>query len=203
VDPDETKYGQIAREMLDPGDFIVPHLNGIRYFEKPVLGYCLNAASMKVFGENAFAIRFPSAMAVGLTALMLFFMVMCFSGEPYAGVITSLIYLTSFEVFGIATSRVLDSMFVFFITASVICFFYGYLDSADSFRKTAFFIWCGVFTGLAFLTKGFLAFAIPFVTIVPFLIWEKQWRMLFTAPLIPITTAALVILPWEILYTAS
>ena len=65
VIPDESRYAEIPREMIATGDWTVPRLNGLRYFEKPVLGYWLNAMSIQSFGENAFAARFPSAMATG------------------------------------------------------------------------------------------------------------------------------------------
>ncbi len=63
VVPDEARYGVIPAEMIDTGDWVVPHLIGIRYFEKPVLGYWLTAVSFLGFGENTFALRLPSAPA--------------------------------------------------------------------------------------------------------------------------------------------
>ena len=66
--PDEMRYGEISREMLASGDFVVPRLNGLRYFEKPAGGHILNAAAMAVFGETNFAVRLMSALAIALAA---------------------------------------------------------------------------------------------------------------------------------------
>ena len=81
VIPDETRYAEIGREMVETGDWIAPRLDGLRYFEKPVLGHWLNALSIKMLGENAFAVRLPSALAAGLSAMMLFFLVRRFAGD--------------------------------------------------------------------------------------------------------------------------
>ncbi|MCY2924595.1 MAG: hypothetical protein NT031_04020 [Planctomycetota bacterium] len=48
--PDEARYGEIAREMVASGDWIVPRLDGIRFFGKPPLGYWAIAASIEAFG---------------------------------------------------------------------------------------------------------------------------------------------------------
>ena len=138
VDPDESRYGQIASEMLDSGNFIVPRLNGLRYFEKPVLGYWMNAASIDLFGENAFAIRFTSALATGLTALLIILIGSSFAGGWMAGIISAMIYLTCIEVFCLSVFSVLDPLFTFFSTAAMVLFFYGYSSPDDSRNKTAF-----------------------------------------------------------------
>lgn len=195
--PDESRYAEIPREMIASGDWIVPRLNGLRYFEKPVMGYWLNALSIKLFGENAFAVRFPSAAATGLSAFLVFLLIHRFSGGITAGTQAALIFLTSFIVFGIGTFNILDSMLAMFVTASMASFFFAH--NADSLKKNVFLLLFGVFCALAFLTKGFLAFAIPVVAIVPFMIWEGRFKSLFIIGWLPIIAAILVVIPWAVM----
>ena len=72
-EPDEGRYAEIPREMLELGDFVTPLLNYVKYFEKPPLLYWLNAISMVVFGENEFAVRFPTALCGVLTVLLVYY----------------------------------------------------------------------------------------------------------------------------------
>ena len=198
--PDESRYAEIPREMIASGDWIVPRLNGLRYFEKPVMGYWLNALSIKLFGENAFAVRFPSAAATGLSAFMVFLLIRRFSGEIAAATLAALIFLTSFIVFGIGTFNILDSMMAVFVTASMTSFFFAHdTDSLKKKKKNVYLLLFGVFCGIAFLTKGFLAFAIPVVAIVPFMIWEGRFKELFTICWLPIIAAVLVVIPWAVM----
>lgn len=92
--PDETRYAEIPREMLTTGDWVVPHLNGLRYFEKSPLGYWLVASSIAVFGENNFAIRFPGTLAVGITAFLVFILTLKITGARHVAALASLIHLT-------------------------------------------------------------------------------------------------------------
>ena len=67
--PDEPRYAQIAREMLDRGDWITPTLGGFNWFEKPPLLYWLEMVSYKVFGVSEFAARFgPAFFGLGTVA---------------------------------------------------------------------------------------------------------------------------------------
>ena len=197
--PDESRYAEIPREMIALGDWIVPHLNGLRYFEKPVIGYWLNAISIKMFGENAFAVRFPSAMATGLSAFIIFLLVRRFSKRNFLASITAVIFLTCFEVYGVGTFNLLDSMLAMFVTAAMASFFFAHTADTSRKKKQGFLFLFGVFCGLAFLTKGFLAFAVPVLVIVPFMIWERRFKELFFIPWIPFVGTVLVALPWAIM----
>lgn len=197
VIPDETRYAEIAREIVETGDWIVPRLDGVRYFEKPILGHWLNALSIEAFGTNAFAVRLPSALAVGLSALILFFLVCRFTGDVVAGVMAASVFLTCLEVFAVGTFCVLDSIFSMFVTASMAAFFLALMETRP-ITRIIFLVGAGITCGLAFLTKGFLAFVIPAIVFVPFSIWQHRLKDLLHVFWLPIITAVLTALPWGI-----
>ena len=71
--PDEGRYAEIPREMLERGDWVIPHLNGLDYIEKPPLQYWATALSYSVFGVNNFSARLYTALcALGTVLLMAF-----------------------------------------------------------------------------------------------------------------------------------
>ena len=196
--PDEARYGEIPREMLTSGDWVVPRLNGLKYFEKPVFGYWTNAVSLTVFGENAFALRLPSALSVGLSTLMIFLLVRKFSARETAAVLSPAIFLTCPLVLAMGHITVLDSLLSMLLTGALVCFFFSHM-AENRRRKNFFLALMGVFCGMAFLTKGFLAFAVPVLAVVPFLLWERRFKDLLKVPWIPMLTAFLVVLPWSLM----
>lgn len=71
TDLDEGFYASVAWEMRQSGDWRTPTLGGEPWFEKPPLLYWLMTLSMRVFGENEFALRLPSALFYALTILLI------------------------------------------------------------------------------------------------------------------------------------
>lgn len=204
VIPDETRYAEIAREMLASHDWIVPRLNGMRYFEKPVLGHWLNAAALRLFGENAFAVRFPSAAAAGLTALLLWVWARRFRGLSRAGppgnaiaLLAVTVFLLSFEVFALGVFCLLDSLLSLFVTAAIVLLDFAY-DQRAAGARMLLLMAAGLACGLAFLTKGFLALAIPVVVIGPFVLWQGRLRVCLRTAWVPLVVAGLTVLPWGI-----
>ena len=203
VVPDETRYGEIPREMIASGEWISPHLNGLRYFEKPVLGYWVHAGALLLFGENNFAVRLPSALSVGLSALLIFVLARHVSRREdedagFAPTLAVLIFLSCFEVFGVGNTAVLDSLFSFFLTATITAFFFATESPPRSAREKGFLFIAGLSCGLSFLTKGFLGFAVPVLAVAPYLVWQRRYADLLRMSWLPILTAIVVSLPWSI-----
>ncbi|MEI6970121.1 MAG: phospholipid carrier-dependent glycosyltransferase [bacterium] len=197
--PDETRYAEIPREMITTGDWVSPRLAGVRYFEKPVLGYWLTAVSMSCFGENRFASRLPTAVAAGLSALLVFAIARRRGNR--AGLLAAAILLSCPLFFAIGVFNVLDGPFTFFTTGTL-AFFYLAYSAASARLRICLLAACGVFAGLSFMTKGFLALAVPVVVICPFLAWERRWRDFVTIPWIPALAALLTALPWCVMIAA-
>ncbi|WP_428307938.1 glycosyltransferase [Lacipirellula sp.] len=69
IDRDETRYGEIPREMIESGDWTLPTLNFRPYYDKPVLLYWLCATSYSIFGVSPGAARIIPAIC-GLATLL-------------------------------------------------------------------------------------------------------------------------------------
>src|SRR5258705_2707091 len=123
VAPDEFRYAEVPREMLASGDWIVPRLDGVLYFEKPPLGYWLTAMSMRAFGEHAAAVRLPFALSTLLTATIVIALARRYGSRAAAAQLAALGFLTSAEVMILGTTAVLDALFSLGVTAALAALF--------------------------------------------------------------------------------
>ena len=198
--PDEFRYAEIPREMLASGDWTTPKIADAVYFEKTPFTYWTSAISFKVAGENAFALRLPSAIASGVSAWILFLLLKHARGrkedDPVPALATG-IYLASGLVFGVGTFAVTDMQLNAALMTTLGAFYMAW-DSKKIKQRLPWLILAGIGAGTAFLIKGFLAFAVPVSAILPFLIWRKDWKSIFTLPWIPFATAVIIALPWSI-----
>jgi len=72
--PDEPRYAEVSREMVNGGDWILMHRNGALYTDKPPLFFWAVAFSTFLWGGfTPFAVRFPAALFGTLTVLLTFF----------------------------------------------------------------------------------------------------------------------------------
>src|SRR5258707_8721940 len=91
VGADEPRYAQIAREMFERHDWVLPTLNGHPWLEKPVLLYWKIMTSYSIFGVHDWAARVPAAFHATALVLAVFFFMrrFRFAGEMDAAMITA------------------------------------------------------------------------------------------------------------------
>ena len=115
LDRDEPRFAEASREMLQSGNYVVPTFNEAPRYAKPPLIYWCQAASFSLFGQNAFAARLPSLLAVAGTALLLFGWGIRL-GSAGIGLIAGLAYAFCLQVVQQGRVATADALLIFFIT---------------------------------------------------------------------------------------
>ena len=195
--PDETRYAQISQDMLLSGNWVSPHFMGLRYFEKPVAGYWMIALGQAVFGENLFGVRFASALSTGLSVLLCYLIARRLWNDPRKSFACALLYMSFTVVAGQAGYANLDPQFTFWVNLSLVALWFS-LDSVTRGQRLLSWAALGLACGMGFLTKGFLAWALPVLIALPWMLWQKRWRELLVYGPLAIVVAIVISLPWAL-----
>lgn len=168
-DWDEINFAESAREMLVTGDFLTVRINYEPFWEKPPLFFWLQVLSVKIFGENEFAMRFPNALAGILTLFVLFRTGKKIMDEKF-GLIWMGVYTGSILPFFYFKSGIIDPWFNLFIFVGISYFSYYFIFQD---KKLQNLVISAVLFGLAVLTKGPVAILILILTFGVFLLIKK------------------------------
>lgn len=163
MEPDEGRNAEVAREILATGDWVTPHLNFVRKLNKPILLFSVSALSMKLFGVNEFAARFPSAAAATLGVLAVYFLGQRIFGER-AGFLSAIVLATSPIYVAFGRLVIFDMMLTAFIAVTMLCFYLGFTEGTPR-RKRIFYLLAYAAMALAVLTKGPIGAVIPVAVI--------------------------------------
>jgi 4-amino-4-deoxy-L-arabinose transferase-like glycosyltransferase len=189
MDPDEGRNGEVAREMVVRGDYLIPHFNGLPYLDKPVFFFAATAASIKALGATEFAARLPGILFTLATVAM----VIGF-GRRYvdrsSALLAGLALATSPLVLTYSRLVIFDATMMFWVTLSVVAFHISWKHEGLGWRLLG---WAAA--GFAVLTKGPVGLVLPLlISFAEGLVCRDRVRRLFHPA--GIALFVLVVAPW-------
>ncbi|MBU3759676.1 MAG: phospholipid carrier-dependent glycosyltransferase [Candidatus Omnitrophica bacterium] len=188
---DEGRYGELARSIYDRGDLAVTQFNGMDYLEKPVLAPILTAGAYALFGVSSFSARFVSIISALAGIWVCWLFVRRLWNRPLAD-LSALILATSVGYVLVGRFAVIDMLMTFLMSSSILFMMTAYFEKRRGFYLAAYAL-----MGFAFLTKGLIAFVLPGLIFLVFLICVKDLGEILRMKLVMgaiIITA--IILPW-------
>jgi len=217
--PDEPRYAQVAKEMVNGGDWALMHYNGKNYGNKPPLFFWLIALSSYLWqGFTSFSVRFPPALFGTLTVLLTFLI----GKDLYSsrtGFLSGLVLATSVEFAYISTRADTDSTLTFFTTASLFCFLRWYQNGLSSLsplsveeKQEVRGAWMdrgygknlliyGFYIGMALATlvKGPVGFILPLLVSLIYLGAQRDWKGIKGMKLLPgMVLMIVIVLSWYV-----
>jgi dolichol-phosphate mannosyltransferase len=172
LEPEESRYAEIPREMLAEGRFVEPVLHGEPYYQKPPLFYWLVMLCYSVFGVHDWAARLvPATAAVG-TVLATYWW-----GRRTAGAATGflgalLLCLTARYAY-FARMLALDGLLCLWVVLGLAA---GHIALREGRRP--WWVLSAVACGLGILTKGPVALVLIAVPLMLIAFLDRRMRPL-------------------------
>ncbi|MBX3180245.1 MAG: glycosyltransferase family 39 protein [Candidatus Hydrogenedentes bacterium] len=164
--PDEPRYAEIAREMYESGDYLVPRVNGDLYYEKPpLLFWSIAAFNHLLGGPGEWSARLPSILSA-LYVVALVFLLARRMFNAQVAFWAALVLITCFRFWYQARRGQIDIM----LTACMITSLYAFWRW-DSERRGAWLATAYAAIGAGMLAKGPPALVFPLLFLFAF-----YWR---------------------------
>jgi len=176
TNPDEVFYSGSAKEMVQQGTWLVPHIFGQPQFEKPILLFWLLRVSFLAFGPTSFGARFPPSFFGLLGCLTLYYFCLTAYRDRNKSFLCAYVLLSSGLYLAMSRFLFTDMVFSVFILMSLTAFYTGYLRAE---KKRAGMVLFGVCSALAVLTKGLLGIVLPLGAVLLFLALRRNIRFVF------------------------
>ena len=195
LDPDEGRYAEIPREMLASGDWITPHLNDLKYFEKPPLQYWATAVAYEAFGLRQWSSRLWSVgLAFACLPLVFAWVARLYGRDSALLALTALAVSPFFVIVG--HLNLLDGGFTFWLTAAVLAFTLAQTSPPESSAERRWMLGAWGAGALAVLSKGIVVGVLAGAALILYTLSgdTRTWRRLHLGAGLPLFAA--VAAPW-------
>jgi 4-amino-4-deoxy-L-arabinose transferase-like glycosyltransferase len=167
--PDEPRYTEVAREMRQSGDYIVPHLNGEVYSQKPPLQmWAMLAAAAVTGGLDETAARLPAALAAIGTVLLVFRIGFRLFGRG-AAALSAAVFATASHILWQGRVGQIDMLLIFLVTLAVWFWVRAWTEQRPALNLLFF-----AAAGLGTLAKGPVSLLPPLISILVFCLWTRN-----------------------------
>jgi len=202
MDDVDAVQAQIARNMLQSGDWVTARLDGIAYLEKSPLKYWMMAVSMRVFGPHDWAARIP----IALGTVLLCWVTAQFGGWAFgrrAGTYSGIALASCVGLFLFTRVLIPDAILTLAITVALWSLLRALDESEAHPGRWAMAMWAALGTGL--LLKSLIAAVFPaaagllYLALTRQLVRRATWRRL--KPVWGMLVLLLIAAPWHVLAT--
>lgn len=173
IPPDETRYLQVAHEMWETGEFLVPHIQGEPYSHKPPFMFWIWHAGWWFTGPNVLWPRLAQCLAAALSLLLLWRVARCLKPDAKEFAATAVVLWA-----GTVTFQIYGSLMLFdvWMSTGIFAAWWGLLialppDAATRPRPLHGWLLCACGAGIALLFKGPAAL----VTLLPPVVFLSSW----------------------------
>jgi len=177
VGPDEPRYAEVAREMLQRHDPITPTLGGFVWFEKPALLYWMMMVSFRIFGVSEWAARVGPALCGLLTIAAVYWLAKQLeksdSNKVGLACWATLVTASTLGIIVFARGASFDIVLTMTLTWALVFFAFAEL-SPDSRAYRQFLGGFYIFAGLSLLAKGLVGIVVPFGVIAAYYLLRRQ-----------------------------
>ncbi len=199
VPSDEGRYAEIAREMAATGDFLTPHLNGIKYFGKPPLQAWATALMFSVFGLGEWQARFWTGLC-GLAGIAMVYLAGSRVYGKTTGIAAALVLGSSFFWAGASHVASYDMSLSAMLTCALCAMLIAQRPAASARQRRNWMLGCWAAMALAVLSKGLAGIVLPGMVLVLYTLAARDWRIWQRLHVVPGLALFLAIAaPWFVL----
>ncbi len=174
---EEPRRAIVAMEMVLSGDYLVPHIHGWSYYNKPPVFNWLMALGFHLFGSfSEWVVRLPSLLSFVAMGWLHYRLLRSRLGQ-HTALLAAAFTITAADLlfYGSVNAGEIDLFFSFLTYAQVMCIFVFY----ERRQYGWMFLLSYLLAAIGTLTKGPPSVAFQALTILVWLVWQREWRLLF------------------------